>query len=309
MDDAPPRRERDEDDQNTHNNEEPPHNDDNGYDGDHHEAGDDAARRGPSDGSAATFVVETRTVDDLSRLQRLDNVAADVGLASGHLRSKRCAPPAPPAPPEEAPIAVTAAAASFDAAPATTSAAGAAASPISITAIQELADGGDAVVVLVDGYRRVAAHRAGRVPPATEVHVRKYTVPTVVDALVLRAQLNLDASRSLAKFDALVLLVALFDGDVRAIARRTGGRGRRRPPRVDRERPSSSSSSSRPNKFLAQKWNQLRWEPKLTAKDLEAGRPIMARMRDDARLARLVDEHLRGVKKDDGDGDADDEGD
>lgn len=79
-------------------------------------------------------------------------------------------------------------------------------------------------------------------------------VSMLLDALVLVSQLNLDSSRSLAKFDALVLLVSLLDSDIRAITSHACGRGRRRPRSKNEEKSLAEiEASTTPEKFLEEK--------------------------------------------------------
>lgn len=143
--------------------------------------------------------------------------------------------------------------------------------PVCVARVQEL----DRCLVLVDGYWRAKNLLA------TNVQVHAYTVGTLKDALLLRTKLNLDPSRSLSKLEAVRLLLAHFSDEVEEIRARVGaGRG-------------NKQGRGKPNQILADKWNRLGWEPRLSQKDVEAGRGILDSLKDEnPGLRALVEARL-----------------
>jgi len=137
------------------------------------------------------------------------------------------------------------------------------AAPVAIAKIQD-------IEVIVDGYRRMKT-----IGTEAPVRVHVYTVDNVKEALFLRARLNLDSSRSLSKFEAVCLLIVLFGDDLEALKARKGGRG-------------NKTSCGYAETFLASRWNDQGWEPRLSHNDVKAGRAI-SKCKD---IGNLVEEHL-----------------
>mmetsp|Transcript_5862 Transcript_5862/g.8681 ORF Transcript_5862/g.8681 Transcript_5862/m.8681 type:complete len:349 (-) Transcript_5862:16-1062(-) len=154
------------------------------------------------------------------------------------------------------------------------------AKPITVAYIEEEGN----KLVLIDGYLRVDA-----LPNLnSSIEVDQYNIKTLKHALFLRADLNLAGSRCMSKFEAVRLLVKIFESDI--ANKSLGGRGN-----------VSKEEGTFDNRLTA-KYNRLNWKPQLTEKDVKSGRSILSRMNEqtmNTRLQSLIDKHLMGNYDDD----------